>query len=111
MSRSGIRPHTWKVQGEIPHRQYCAWLQMRAQAMYRGEEFLLTFEDFQSVWAGRWHSRGRGSTDYCLTREDPEGAWDRDNTQCVERGQHLRRQRQLQNQSRRMANENRKIHT
>lgn len=113
MSRTGIRPHTWKVQGDIPHRQYCCWLQMRAQAMYRGEEFLLTFEDFQRVWAGKWDSRGRGSDDYCLTREDPEGVWDSTNTVCVKRGEHLRRQRMFKKQkkSRRLANESNQIHT
>ena len=111
MSRTGLRPHTWKVQGEVPHRQYCCWLQMRAQAQYRGEQFLLTFEDFQRLWQQHWDCRGRGSTDYCLTREDPEGAWDIENTRCVERGEHLRRQRLFKSKSRRLANENRKIHT
>lgn len=93
MPRSGIRPHCWKVQGEIPHAQHLAWLQMRAQANYRKEIFLLTFEDFQMLWAGFWNRKGRGTDDYCLTREDPNGAWERSNVLCMPRVEHLRRQK------------------
>ena len=93
MSRSGPRPHTWKIPGEIPHQQYCAWLQMKAQAMYRKEIFLLTFEEYQRLWLGYWHKKGRGSNDYCLTREDPEGAWEYSNISCIPRIDHLRRQK------------------
>lgn len=93
MSRTGLRPHTWKVQGKIPHEQYCAWLQMRAQANYRQEEFNLTFEEFQTLWKDHWDMKGRGSDQYCLTREDPDGAWDAKNTSCILRIEHLRRQK------------------
>jgi hypothetical protein len=93
MPRTGTRPHVWKVQGEIPHQQYCAWLQARAQANYRRECFQLTFEQFQRLWQKHWHQKGRGSDDYCLTREDPKGPWDIDNAICIPRVEHLRRQR------------------
>lgn len=93
MPKQGRRPHIWKVQGEIPHQQYCAWLQARAQANYRGEVFLLAFEDFQLLWAGYWDRKGRGRDDFCLTREDPEGAWERSNCQIIPRLEQLRRQK------------------
>ena len=93
MSRTGPRPNCWKVQGEIPHKQYLAFLQMRAQANYRKEEFNLTFEDFQKLWQYHWDKKGRATDDYCLTREDPEGPWDRDNAICILRVDHLRRQK------------------
>lgn len=93
MSRRGIRPHTWKVQGEIPHQQFVCWQKAKAQAHFRGELWMLTFEDFQHLWLGRWEQRGRGNADYCMTREDPEGAWERSNVSVIPRIDHLRRQR------------------
>lgn len=93
MPRTGLRPHCWKVQGEIPHAQHLAWMQMRAQANYRGEEFNLTLEEFQYLWRDHWDMKGRGSDQYCLTREDPDGPWDINNTQCIVRLEHLRRQK------------------
>lgn len=94
MPRQGPRPHCWKVQGEIPHQQYLSWLQMKAQANYRGEVFALSFEEFQRLWQGHWEQKGRGITDYCLTREDHKGAWIWGNVICMPRIEHLRRQKQ-----------------
>lgn len=91
MPRSGPRPHCWKVQGEIPHEQYCCWLKMKAQANFRGEEWQLTFEDYQTAWQGKWHLKGRTVLAYCLTREDSEGAWHKDNVMCIERQEHFKR--------------------
>lgn len=93
MSRTGPRPHVWKVQGEQNHQQYRAWVQARAQANYRKEVFLLSFEDFQRLWQAHWHQKGRGRLDYCLTREDPDGAWELSNVECIPRVEHLRRQK------------------
>jgi hypothetical protein len=93
MPRSGPRPHCWKVQGELNHQQYLAWLQMRAQANYRKEKFELTFEDFQSLWQGHWYQKGRGAEHYCLTRTNPDGTWCKDNVNCIPRVEHLRRQK------------------
>lgn len=104
MPRTGPRPHVWKIQGEIPHQQYCAWLQMKAQASYRGESWQLTFEDFQWLWQDHWHLKGRASNQYCLTRTDPKGAWHRNNVTCTLRLDHIRRQRlykKLENQEKR----------
>jgi hypothetical protein len=93
MSRTGPRPNAWKVKGEIPHQQYLAWLQTKAQANFRGEVFALTFEQFQQLWADNWHLKGRGKESYCLTREDPDGAWIIGNVMCIPRVEHLRRQK------------------
>lgn len=93
MPRRGIRPHTWKVQGEIPHDQYVCWVKARAQANFRGEVWLLTFDQYQRAWQGLWDRRGRGRDDFCMTREDPEGAWEPSNISVIPRVEHLRRQR------------------
>lgn len=93
MSRTGTRPHVWKVQGKIPHDQYCAFLQMRAQANFRKEKFSLTFEEFQMLWKDKWDMKGRSIDSYCLTREDPDGDWVMGNVSCIPRIEHLRRQK------------------
>jgi hypothetical protein len=94
MPRTGLRPHVWKYQGQENHDQHIAWLRMRAQAQYRGETFALSMEEFQRLWLGNWHRRGRAVTDLCLTREDPNGAWIWGNVLCIPRIDHLRRKRE-----------------
>lgn len=92
-SPKGPRPHTWKVQGMVPHKQHIAWQRSKAQAVFRGESWELTFEQYQELWVGCWEKRGRGRDDMCLSREDPDGAWDTINTSVIPRLEHLRRQR------------------
>jgi hypothetical protein len=111
MPRSGPRPHCWKVQGEVPHKQYLAWLQMRAQANYRKEIFALDFEQFRLLWVGHWERKGRGTDDYCLTREDPDGAWIMGNVVCMPRVEHLQRQKLYKMEKRKNGNQSNKIHT
>jgi hypothetical protein len=110
MSRTGPRPHCWKVQGEVPHQQHLAWLQMRAQANYRREVFELSLEDFQELWQGRWELKGRGADDYCLTRIDAGLPWNRDNVQCVPRADHFTRRR-VQSTEKQNGNPSNKIST
>jgi hypothetical protein len=94
MSKTGLRPHLWKVQGEIPHKQHLAWLRAKAQANYRGELWMLTFEEFQTLWMPYWERRGRGTEDFVMSREDPDGAWVLGNVSCVRRIDYLKRQRE-----------------
>ena len=102
MPRTGQRPHCWKVQGEVPHKQYLAFLQMRAQANYRKEQFELTFEQFQQLWQLHWDQKGRAIDQYCLTRINEEGEWSLANTQCIRRLDHLRRKNQQRAKNRSM---------
>jgi hypothetical protein len=66
---------------------------MRAQANYRKEQFELSFEEFQGLWQKHWHRKGRGTLDYCLTRDDPKDSWNIANTVCVPRVDQLSRQK------------------
>lgn len=94
MARTDLRPHTWKVQGEIPHKQYIAWLRAKAQANFRKEVWLLSFDEFQRLWQGHWERRGRGTENFVMTREDHQGAWVMGNVQVTRRYEYLRRQRE-----------------
>jgi hypothetical protein len=94
MSKNALRPHTWKVQGEVPHKQYTAWVKSRAQANYRKEIWLLSFEEYQRLWAPYWEFRGRGTDDYVMTRDDHLGAWALGNVMVTRRYDYLKRQRE-----------------
>lgn len=61
---------------------------------------MLTFEDYQRLWQGQWERKGRGRDDYCLVREDPEGAWEYSNVLCMPRVEHLKRQKQYKQEKR-----------
>jgi hypothetical protein len=80
MAKGKLRPHLW-ISGtdEYRHQMYTPWMRQRAQANYRGEEYLLTFDEYFAIWNGYWHDRGRGADDLCMTREDFTGPWSRDN--------------------------------
>jgi hypothetical protein len=96
MSRSGPRPHTWMVQGQEQHEQHIAWHRQRAQAIFRGEDWQLSFPEFQQAWQGRWHQRGRGREELCMTRLDPSAAWCLENIEVLTRLEHLRQHRHRQ---------------
>ena len=87
MTAKKTRPHVWKVQGELNHTQYIAWLRMKAQAAFREEAFEITFAEFQDLWRDHWHLRGRVKGSYCLTRLDHKEPWDRVNTVCITRAE------------------------
>lgn len=69
-----------------------SFCRMRAQAKFRGEGWDLTWEQYQTIWEGKWHLKGRGTDDLCLTRLDWEGAWTLDNVSLTFRIDHLRKQ-------------------
>ena len=87
------RPGVWLCgPDEYKHSMYQPWLLSRAHANFRGETFLLSFEEYYSMWHDHWPQRGRGADDLCMTREDPEGPWSVTNTIICARKDHLRRQ-------------------
>ena len=89
----GPRPDLQRFPG-ILGRQRIAWDRMKAQAKFRHEEFNLSWQEFQEVWEGQWHLRGRAVDDLCLTRCDWWGPWSRDNVELCLRKEHFRRQAQ-----------------
>jgi hypothetical protein len=69
-----------------------AFVRARSQVWHRGQEWDLTWEDFQAFWRTpkRWAQRGRKSDDLVLTRYDWEKSWNRDNCCLITRKNSLR---------------------
>jgi hypothetical protein len=65
-----------------------AWLRQRAQARYRSEPWALRFEDFEHMWAGQWHLRGRGVDNVCMSRVDRDQPWCVENCRIITRLAH-----------------------
>jgi hypothetical protein len=88
----GPKPHRW-ICGPDPelHKMYDPHLKAKAQAMYRGEDWTLTFDEFAELWAGQWQFRGRDGQDLCMTRIDFEKGWSKDNCELVTRQEANRR--------------------
>lgn len=78
------RPHQWTPE-EKPRR--LAYHRQRCQARFRGEEWLdsFTFEQWWEIWQPYWHNRGQASTDYQMSRCDPEKSWNYWNVMIIER--------------------------
>jgi hypothetical protein len=64
----------------------------KAQCDFRGEEFTLTFEQYEELWQGLWDQRGRTREAVCMTRIDWDGAWEWGNVEIITRAEHFKRQ-------------------
>lgn len=91
-SPPGPRPWLWRTGPDpVAHDRYVAYNRSRAQAQWRGEQWLLTREQFDRVWGEAWSRRGRASDDLCMTRCDPNLPWSEHNVELISRGEHTRR--------------------
>lgn len=78
--------------------QRMSYNRMRAQAKFRkkqgrpGEEWHLTWEQYVSIWEGRWHLRGTFKGSYVLTKRDQTEDWHIDNVEVLPRLEQWRRQ-------------------
>lgn len=91
-----VDPNYWKT-GTDPIRRdkYYAFLKHRAQAKFRGEEYYLTWEDWESLWTPElWEQRGRRITNLCLTRPSFDGPWCVSNVEVATRRQHFNYKKQ-----------------
>jgi hypothetical protein len=85
----GPQPHLVKYPGILAI-QRRAYSRMRAQAKFRREEFILTWQEFYDMWAPVWEHRGRALEQLCLSRIDWEGEWSIDNVQIITREEHFK---------------------
>ena len=94
-TKGTIRPHVW-ITGPDPirHEQYRGWQVHKSQCKFRGEEFNLSFEDYEELWKDDWNKRGRTPESVCMTRKDWKGAWELDNIELITRAEHFKRQAQ-----------------
>jgi hypothetical protein len=76
-------------------------VQQRNQAQWRGEGWDFAFEDWLVLWGDLWQHRGRGADQYCMTREDKEKPWTKDNCLVITREQHFNDHRHQQYETRR----------
>ena len=79
------RPYRWHFQDPILREQHFAYNKMKAQAIYRREEWELSLQDYFDAWAGSWSMRGRASHNMVMTRRDPDRAWSRANVEIIPR--------------------------
>jgi hypothetical protein len=89
------RPFMWRIgedAGSYKHSMYHPWQLGKAQAIFRKEEWTLTFEEYYDLWKDDWNNRGRAPENMCMTRIDEELAWDRKNTIIITRSEHLKHQ-------------------
>lgn len=88
-------PDAWLTGPDITRRdKYYAYLKHKAQANFRKELYLLTWEDWEYMWTdAKWDKRGRKIEDLCLTRLDFFGAWSVDNVTICSRREHFKLKR------------------
>jgi hypothetical protein len=55
--------------------------QHKGKSLYRGIEFLLTFEEWWDIWqvSGKWEQRGRRRDQYVMARFGDQGAYEKGN--------------------------------
>ena len=91
-----LRPHVWRSgPNEYKHSMYVPWMLSRAQANFRQEAWTLTFEEYFELWQDLWPKRGRKSEEYCMTRQDCELGWTKENSLIILRKDHLAEQARL----------------
>jgi hypothetical protein len=92
--RKGENPQQW-LSGPDPvdHKLYNDCLRAKAQAMFRGEDWAITPEEYIKMWRHRdlYLSKGRSVSDLCLTRIDLEKGWTMDNVAIVSRHESMKR--------------------
>jgi len=81
------RPEKW-ITGpdEYKHELYYSYLRHKAQAVYRHEQYNLSWEDYESLWTPEtFEKRGRGVKSLCLYRIVREDPWEVTNVQICTR--------------------------
>lgn len=84
-------PNRWATGPDrLTHDKHYGWLKHKAQANYRGEEYSLTWEEWESLWTNElWLQRGRTAESLCLQQIDNECGWHATNVEIVTRIEHF----------------------
>lgn len=106
-SRAKVRtkrktPELW-ISGPDPieHDKYYAWQKHKAQAKHRGEDYSLTWPEWQQLWPhDLFLRRGRGGQDLCISLVDLSEGWHIWNVVICTRQEHLQRAKEYRDRSR-----------
>lgn len=80
--KTGPRYQMRKYQDQFRHERNLPYHRQKAQAVFRGETWLISFEDWCDLWTDElWAKRGKATDDYCMTRKDLDGPWSKEN--CI----------------------------
>jgi len=85
------RPHIWHHPDPEIHIKHHPWQMAKAQAVFRGEDWDLSFEEYCDIWKDHWHNRGRKPENVCMTRHDDELGWEKSNIEIISRKEHFLR--------------------
>lgn len=91
--RGKPQPHLVKYPGILAI-QRRAYARMKAQAKFRRENFLLSWDEFYEIWIAVWEHRGSRREQLCLSRIDFALDWSIDNVQIITREDHWRLQKE-----------------
>ena len=88
-----LAPWSWKSGPDpVDHKLWLDCQRARAQANFRGEEWLITEQEYVDIWreGDRYLKKGRTLDGLCMTRIDSTGAWTVDNVEIIPRKDHLK---------------------
>lgn len=92
-----VNPDIWITGPDLMRREkYYAFLKHRCQCRYRGEDYQLTFEDWENFWPDDVYlRRGRSIDSLLLTRYDISEGWSVENCLIQDRKTHLARKKEF----------------
>lgn len=67
----------------ISYAKRLSWQRMRAQALFRGEPYTLTLDEFCTLWTDElWAQRGMALDQLVMSRKDRQAPWSKSNC-CI----------------------------
>ena len=87
-------PHIWKSGPDpVVHQLWLDCQRSRAQAKYRGQEWLITEQEYVDLWMkdDRYKFKGRNRENICMTRIDKTKPWQVSNVVFENRAEHYRK--------------------
>lgn len=89
-------PQKWKYKDAFRHARHIPFLRQKSQAVFRGESWTLTFEEFCDLWPDDiWSLRGNKKHCMCMTMKNHQLGWHKDNVMVVTRQECVSRNRAI----------------
>ena len=71
-----------------------AYLRSKNQALFRGEIWQITYDEYLGIWRNKHHKRGRGRDRLSMCRIDLDGAWHVSNVVLLTRTEYNKKNNQ-----------------